>query len=78
MGDKDILSNAVNGSHDFHQLKLDQQEDVLVSGIAKDMETTIQKTHDEEIQRNRTFIAEAMAFLDKAMADIHHAEENAY
>lgn len=35
MGDKDILMNAINSSHDFRLLKIDQQEDLLITGILR-------------------------------------------
>ncbi|KAJ3415179.1 Dynein regulatory complex subunit 3 [Chytridiales sp. JEL 0842] len=78
MIDKDTLVNAVNGSHDFHLGKFDHQEDALVSGIAKDLETLTQKNHEDEIQRNRDRICEVIAFIDRCNAEIEQAEENAY
>lgn len=78
MTDKDVLTNAINGSHDFHLSKVDQQEDNLVSGIGKHLEVTVQEVHNNEVSRNRNKICEIIAFLDKAIADIDQAEENAY
>ncbi|KAJ3041156.1 Dynein regulatory complex subunit 3 [Rhizophlyctis rosea] len=78
MGDKDALVNAINGSHDFRLGKFDQQEDALISGVSRDLESVVQKTHDAEVQRNRDRVCEIVAFLDKVTAEIEQAEENAY
>ncbi|KAJ3191999.1 Dynein regulatory complex subunit 3 [Irineochytrium annulatum] len=78
MGDKDVLVNAINSSHDFHLSQFDRQEDGLVSGISKDLETIVQRIHDDEIKRNRDRICEIIAFLDKSNSEIELAEENAY
>ncbi|KAJ3159993.1 Dynein regulatory complex subunit 3 [Geranomyces michiganensis] len=78
ISDKDILMNAINSSHDYRLGKFDHQEDVLVTGVAKDLESIIQKTHEAEVTRNRERVCEIIAFLDKAGADIDVAEENAY
>ncbi|KAJ3287744.1 Dynein regulatory complex subunit 3 [Borealophlyctis nickersoniae] len=78
MSDKDVLVNAINGSHDFRLGKFDHQEDALVSGVTKDLESTIQKTQNEEVQRNRDRVSEIIAFLDKAAMEIEQAEENAF
>lgn len=32
MGDKDVLMNAINTSHDFRMARLDEQEDLLLTG----------------------------------------------
>ncbi|KAJ3020829.1 Dynein regulatory complex subunit 3 [Thoreauomyces humboldtii] len=78
IGDKDVLVNAINSSHDFRLGKFDHQEDTLVTGVARDLETIIQKTHELEVTRNRDRVCEIIAFLDKSSADIDVAEENAY
>ncbi|KAJ3296348.1 Dynein regulatory complex subunit 3, partial [Blyttiomyces sp. JEL0837] len=78
LSDKDTLVNAINGSHDFHLSKFDHQEDNLVSGINKVLETLTQKLHDDEIQRNRDRICEIITFIDRCNAEIDLAEENAY
>ncbi|EGF76279.1 hypothetical protein BATDEDRAFT_92813 [Batrachochytrium dendrobatidis JAM81] len=78
MSDKDVLMNAINASHDFRLGKLDHQEDELVTGVAKDQDQIIKKTHDDEVRRNRNRICEIIAFLDKTNQEIDNAEENAY
>ncbi|KAI8914006.1 hypothetical protein DFJ77DRAFT_465521 [Powellomyces hirtus] len=78
ISDKDILVNAINSSHDNRLGKFDHQEDTLVTGVAKDLESIIQKTHEAEVTRNRDRVGEIIAFLDKCNVDIDLAEENAY
>jgi hypothetical protein len=78
MSDKDVLMNAVNSSHDFRMMKLDQQEDLLSSGVAKDQETTIRDCIKAEVKRNRDRVTEIIAFCDKNYSDIDLAEENSY
>ncbi|KAJ3321556.1 Dynein regulatory complex subunit 3 [Boothiomyces sp. JEL0866] len=78
MSDKDVLMNAVNSSHDFRMLKLDQQEDGLVTGLAKDLESIVKDMYSNEIKRNRDRVSEILALLDKSNAEIDFAEENSY
>ncbi|KAJ3337137.1 Dynein regulatory complex subunit 3 [Kappamyces sp. JEL0680] len=78
MSDKDILTNAVNASHDFRLLKLDAQEDLLVTGCTKDQERVVKEMHKAEIKRNRDRVGEIVALLDKCNADIDAAEDNSY
>jgi hypothetical protein len=78
MSDKDVLMNALNSAHDFRLLKLDHQEDALMTGVAKDLETVIKSTQKEEVKRNRDRVGEIIAFIDKCNADIDLAEENSY
>jgi hypothetical protein len=49
-----------------------------VSGISRDLEGTILKTHESEYKRNRERISEIILFLDKVESEIEIAEENAY
>jgi RNAse (barnase) inhibitor barstar len=78
MGDKDILMNAVNGSHDFRLMKLDHQEDALMTGVAKDLELVVKESQRSEIKRNRDRVGEIIAFCEKVHADIDLAEDNSY
>ncbi|KAJ3262588.1 Dynein regulatory complex subunit 3 [Boothiomyces macroporosus] len=78
MSDKDVLMNAVNSSHDFRMFKLDQQEDGLVTGLAKDLESIVKDMYAKEIKRNRDRVSEILALLDKTNAEIDFAEENSY
>ena len=54
------------------------QEDNLISGVTNDQETVIKTMHTDEIHRNRNRIGEIIAFLEKSVAEIEWAEENAY
>ncbi len=78
MSDKDVLMNALNSSHDFRLMKLDVQEDGLMTGIAKDLETIVKQHHKEEVKRNRDRVGEIIAFIEKCYVDIDLAEENSY
>ncbi|KAJ3276416.1 Dynein regulatory complex subunit 3 [Terramyces sp. JEL0728] len=78
MSDKDVLMNAVNSSHDFRMLKLDQQEDGLVTGLAKDLESIVKDMYQNEIKRNRDRVGEILALLGKTNSEIDFAEENSY
>lgn len=70
--------NAINYSHDFRFIKLDHQEDALMSGVAKDLDTVIKQTQKTEIKRNRDRVNEIIAFLEKCYSEIDLAEENSY
>ncbi|KAI9094323.1 hypothetical protein DFS34DRAFT_243321 [Phlyctochytrium arcticum] len=76
MNDKDALMNAINSSHDFRLGKFDHQEDVLATGVAKDLEKVIQAAHDRELARDRDRVCEIIAFLDRCNSEIELAEEN--
>jgi hypothetical protein len=78
MSDKDVLTNSINASHDFRLSKLDAQEDLLVTGCAKDQEKVVKDIHKAEVKRNRDRVGEIIALLDKCNSDIDAAEENAY
>ncbi|KAJ3000105.1 Dynein regulatory complex subunit 3 [Globomyces sp. JEL0801] len=78
MSDKDVLINAINSAHDFRLSKLDQQEDSLVTGVAKDQETVIKQKYAAEVKRNRDRVGEIIALLGKCHAEIDFAEENSY
>ncbi|GCB72337.1 hypothetical protein scyTo_0001938, partial [Scyliorhinus torazame] len=61
--DKDTVINTVNASHDLHLLKIDNQEDKMVTranGWAADM---IDKLHTDEINRNRKRVLEINIYL---------------
>jgi hypothetical protein len=51
---------------------------MLVSGVAKDLETLTVKHHEDEVQRNRDRICEIIAYIDRCNAEVEQAEENAY
>ncbi|KAJ3072838.1 Dynein regulatory complex subunit 3 [Podochytrium sp. JEL0797] len=78
LNDKDALVNTVNGSHDFRLARFDHQEDLLVSGVGQELETSTKKLHDQEVQRDRDRVCEIFTFIDKCNNEIELAEENAY
>ncbi|CAJ0915041.1 unnamed protein product [Ranitomeya imitator] len=62
--DKDTIINAVSASHDIHMLKIDNREDELVTKINNWATNLVQKVHREELQRNRTRVAEINTYID--------------
>ncbi|XP_072415296.1 dynein regulatory complex subunit 3 [Chiloscyllium punctatum] len=61
--DKDTVINTVNASHDMHLLKIDNQEDKMVTkanGWAADM---IEMLHTDEINRNRKRVLEINIYV---------------
>jgi hypothetical protein len=78
MSDKDVLMNALNSAHDFRLLKLDLQEDILITGLVQELENTIRCTQKKEIKRNRDRVCEIIAFIEKCANEMDLAEENSY
>ncbi|XP_043567724.1 dynein regulatory complex subunit 3 isoform X2 [Chiloscyllium plagiosum] len=61
--DKDTVINTVNASHDMHLLKIDNQEDKMVTkanGWAADV---IEMLHTDEINRNRKRVLEINIYV---------------
>ncbi|KAI9002253.1 hypothetical protein BC832DRAFT_560967 [Gaertneriomyces semiglobifer] len=77
INDKDALVNAINSTHDFRLGKFDHQEDILVSGVAKNQELVFQREHEREIARNRERICEIVGFLERCQSEIEGVEEGA-
>jgi len=78
IGDKEIILNALNATHDFHLLKFDQQEDGLNSGCNKELEDEIQRVHNEETQRNRKRVMEVITYVERLYFEIEQAEDNVF
>lgn len=49
LGDKDGLMNAVNSSHDFRLSQIDSQDDMLVSGLVKELENVVKTIGKNEV-----------------------------
>ena len=62
--DKDTLTNVVNGSHDVHLGKIDAKEDEIVTRATKATEDYIASMHQDEIDRNRSRVAEIRNLVD--------------
>jgi len=78
LSDKDVLLNAVNSSHDFRLGRLDHQEDCLVSGAVKSLESVLSSVHDGEVSRSRARLSEIIVMLDKCNAEIEGIEAAFY
>ncbi|OUM58939.1 hypothetical protein PIROE2DRAFT_64091 [Piromyces sp. E2] len=78
LSDKEIILNSLNATHDFHLLKFDQQEDGLSSGCNKELEDEIQRTHNEETQRNRKRVIEIITYVERLYYEIEQAEDNIF
>ncbi|XP_041063020.1 dynein regulatory complex subunit 3 isoform X2 [Carcharodon carcharias] len=61
--DKDTVINTVNASHDLHLLKIDNQEDKMVTRANGWMADIIEKLHTDEINRNRKRVLEINIYV---------------
>ena len=75
MSDKDALLNALNASHDFRLARYDHQEDTLVTGSAKNTESVVTNSHEDEAKRNRTRLCAIITFLDKCQSEIEQIDD---
>ncbi|XP_059835820.1 dynein regulatory complex subunit 3 isoform X1 [Hypanus sabinus] len=62
--DKDTVMNTINASHDLHLLKIDNQEDKMVTKANAWLRDTIEKLHMDEIARNRKRILEINVYVN--------------
>lgn len=70
------MANALANSHDFRLSSIDGQEDVLVTGLAKDLEQTVSNLVNEEILRNRRTVCEILAYKERVLHEIEQAEDS--
>ncbi|XP_067912057.1 dynein regulatory complex subunit 3 isoform X5 [Heterodontus francisci] len=61
--DKDTVINTVNASHDLHLLKIDNQEDKMVTRANGWVTDMIEKLHTDEINRNRKRVLEIYTYV---------------
>ncbi|XP_067859068.1 dynein regulatory complex subunit 3 isoform X2 [Heptranchias perlo] len=61
--DKDTVVNTVNASHDLHLLKIDNQEDKMVTRANGWVTDLIEKLHTDEINRNRKRVLEINIYI---------------
>ncbi|XP_078273988.1 dynein regulatory complex subunit 3 isoform X2 [Rhinoraja longicauda] len=62
--DKDTVVNTVNASHDLHLLKIDNQEDKMVTKGNGWVRDTLEKLHTDEIGRNRKRVLEINIYIN--------------
>lgn len=70
MADKDLLSNMVSASHDYHVAKIDSQEELLVTGIQREFESILSHIQESEIMRNRDRVVEIKNYCDRALFEL--------
>ncbi|XP_032896688.1 dynein regulatory complex subunit 3 isoform X2 [Amblyraja radiata] len=61
--DKDTVINTVNASHDLHLLKIDNQEDKMVTKSNAWVRDVLEKLHTDEIARNRKRVLEINIYV---------------
>jgi RNAse (barnase) inhibitor barstar len=74
-GDKDAFLNIINGSHDYRISKLDQQEDILVTGVTKEVEIINLNVQQTEIQRDRERIIEIVNYIEQKTKELEAMED---
>ena len=52
------------------------QEEILTTGVARELEQTISTIQKNEIQRNRDRVIEITAFKERCQFEIEQAEDN--
>ncbi|XP_051877932.1 dynein regulatory complex subunit 3 [Pristis pectinata] len=62
--DKDTVINTVNASHDLHLLKIDNQEDKMVTKANAWVRDMIEKLHMDEVARNRKRVLEINTYVN--------------
>ena len=73
--DKDTIIGAVSASHDCHMLKIDNQEDDMVTRINTWKADLVENIHQrEEIQRNRARIIEINKLIDYLKEEVDNVD----
>lgn len=70
--DKDTVVNAIQTSHEAHQLKIDNKEDDMISKIKNWLSNMMDSMHDEEeYKRNRKRVMEINRLIDFLKEEIY-------
>uniref|UniRef100_UPI00398F3DC7 dynein regulatory complex subunit 3 isoform X2 n=1 Tax=Pristiophorus japonicus TaxID=55135 RepID=UPI00398F3DC7 len=72
--DKDTVINTVNASHDLHLLKIDNQEDKMVTRANSWVTEMIEKLHVDEISRNRKRVLEIYIYVTHWRDELDYLE----
>ena len=73
--DKDTIIGAVSASHDCHMLKIDNQEDDMVTRINTWKANLIDDIHErEEIHRNRARVIEINKLIDHLREEVDNVD----
>ena len=68
--DKDLMTNAVQTSHDNHMQKIDVRQDELYTRLQKFVPSIIEELHEHmEKRRNRARVLEICHFIDYYRAE---------
>ena len=80
MSDKDLLSNAIQASHDLHTSKMDTLEDTLVNNEVSRANALVAKHTQWAYHRNRDRIAEIITYTERNAQEVdallHDGEED--
>jgi hypothetical protein len=69
------LTGYINGSHENRLAKFDRQEDLLIAGSNKELETMVASLQDEEIKRNRRRVEEIILFQQRCLSEADSIED---
>ncbi|XP_074137665.1 dynein regulatory complex subunit 3 isoform X4 [Sminthopsis crassicaudata] len=72
--DKDTVVNAVGASHDIHLLKIDNREDDLITNVTSWCTATVDKVHNDELDRNRKRVKEINQYVDHLQTDLDNMD----
>lgn len=73
LGDKDMLMNSLQASHDSHTAKIDASEDRLLSQEAKNSKNLLEHNTLWETKRSRNRVAEIVHYIERNMMDLDEA-----
>ncbi|CAD7704688.1 unnamed protein product [Ostreobium quekettii] len=74
LGDKDLLINALQASHDGHTSKIDTVEDKLVNQEVSNANDLINSTVVWEARRSRERVSEIVNYVERNMMDLEEAQ----
>ncbi|ETO60728.1 hypothetical protein F444_21119 [Phytophthora nicotianae P1976] len=75
LNDRDVLNNAINGSHDIHIGKLLAQEDAMREQSLVKIAEIVKGAKEQEWTRNRARIAEVLHLKEKHLAEINRVRD---
>ena len=76
LGDKDLLMNAIQASHDAHTTRIDALEDKLVNQEIRLANDLVAGTVRSEAKRNRDRVSEIVNYVERNMMDLEEAQRD--
>lgn len=73
LGDKDMLMNSLQVSHDSHTTKIDASEDKLLSQEIRNSNNLLAHNKLWETKRSRNRVAEIVHYIERNMMDLDEA-----